>query len=393
MQRQRHLIGICPSLAADFAWAAFWDRSDDKRAVESSAVYASQASTSTALVQLRLLRAAHVVLGVSTVFGVQEAVQRLRREMQRKPAIYADKAFAFSNRLGELLPTVSINGVNAFALPSHPDYYLAPDNNGWPVLLPTSGLEGVGRRVAAAFYTRAASQRLHVWPSANSRQWRVGRLYSRYIQGDGWCTATAIGRRWLLTAAHCFFEPRVPARKATSVVYLAHSDNSIDEGIAVSAAWSLHLQHEQLLAGDVAAYVGSDLALVQLATPLEGAFKPPILAYADSANLSVELLSFPIDTPPGSLWLSQCRARPQREQGGVLGLYALDCANQPGQSGALLRDAISGGAVGVLSVNISGNGVATASVAGVFTPSVLDDIERIRKGMKPRLREWQRLQF
>ena len=391
MQAQRRLIERCPTLAADFAWASFFSGPATQQAVAESANYAALATSVAARDQLRLVRVAHVLLGASQDFSVSAAVRRLRREFHRQPMIYRDKALALSNRLAEFLPRVSIDGRRGLALPAHPGYYLIAGEQGRPELVFSAATPQREQSSGAVFFINAQARRVRVWPQAGVQQWQVGRLYSQYRMGDAWCTATALTRRWLITAAHCLFEPRSPARRAHSVVFYPARDGAPNPEIPAVAAWTLDHKHAQLLAGDLAAYAGSDVALVQLALPITGHFIGAPLAALSANDATVEMVSYPSASSSGGLWLSRCQTSPRSEVGGDLALVGLDCLNQPGQSGAMLREGMK--AVGVLSANVSSEGIAATSIAAVFSQALIDDIALIRQGSKPRSMNWQRLQF
>ena len=175
------------------------------------------------------------------------------------------------------------------------------------------------------------------------------------------------------------------------MVFYPARDGAPNPEIPAVAAWTLDHKHAQLLAGDLAAYAGSDVALVQLALPITGHFIGAPLAALSANDAAVEIVSYPSASSSGGLWLSRCQTSPRSEVGGDLALVGLDCLNQPGQSGAMLREGMK--AVGVLSANVSSEGIAATSIAAVFSQALIDDIALIRQGSKPRSMNWQRLQF
>lgn len=393
MSAQHDRVGDCPILAADFALAWFWGAAGERADAAKAAYYASLAHGPVVGDQLRLLRAALVVAGLSKDISVDEALRRIHRERSRGGSIYADKALAYSNQLRHFMNTVSVDGRPALAMPGG-EVVLA-DRHGWPSRYTGQAEQRPLSQTGPIFYVRSPYQRVRWWPPASAQQGgQIGRLYARYPQSDGWCTATAIAPRWVITAAHCLFAATADEAQARALRFYPASMRGAIGGIAVKRAWALANAHQQLLNGNIAAYAGSDLAALELTRELEGEGGFVSLASSAAAVQPVELLSFPGDRPAGSLWLSQCQALPIAEAGGTMALVELSCRNHAGQSGALIRQPGSGGAaIGVLSANISRDGQQAVSVAGVFSAALLADVGQIVDGGRPELAPWRELRF
>lgn len=394
MATMQNRLGDCPVLAADFALAWFWGAAGAQADASLAAHYAKLARGPQAQDQLRLLRAALVVAGLDDAFSLDEALRRIRREGERGAPIYADKALAYSNQLSRFMTSVSLDGRPGLALPDGGGWVVA-DAYGWPSRYAGSAEPKATPAARALFYTRSPFQRVRWWPSATGRQPQgVGRLYARYPEGDGWCTATAIAPRWLITAAHCLFEATAGDVLAKYLRFYLARPEGPGAGIGVKRAWALENRHQQLLNGNISAYAGSDLALLELTTGLGGEQPFVSLQLPGGGTQAVELLSYPGDRPAGSLWLSQCQTLPMVEGGGAMALVELSCRNRAGQSGALIRQpGIDGGAIGVLSANISRTGEDAVSVAGMFSHALLSDIEQIVSGSRPGLSAWREFRF
>ncbi len=397
MQALRDRLGDCPQLAADFALVYFWGRRDLPADLQQSWQLAQRARDSVAwLDQLRLLRSVYVLAGLSAEYSVEEALRRLRGEFSRESAIYADKVMALLNQLLLWLPLREVaSGAGELALALPQGGLLVADAQGQPRWRDGQGAVPSSRRPQALFYDRGGRQRLRLWrpPLAQPGSWVVGLLHSDYGEaGDAHCTATAVAERWLITAAHCLFAATAESLLARQVRFYPQPLQQPMLFLKPRRAWLLANHHHQLLRGDIDAYSGSDLALLELPEPLPGEVLFADLAVANLASQAVFSLSYPNDTAPRSLWLSLCQAAPlPGHRGAAMVLLGLNCQNSAGQSGALIwSDDLAPRALGLLSANLW-RGERSQSVAAGFSKVLLADIQRIMAGETPRLTEWNSL--
>ncbi len=398
MQALRLLVDQCPQLAADYAQQHFWGGQGLDADIHRSWYFAQQARGSVVWSdQLRLLRSAYVVLGLSDEFSVEAALRRLRREVRRQPAIYAEKAWAVLNQLLLWLPLREAQGQLGLQLPAAlGSKLLVSDKQGLPIVVNGQASQPSQQQPLALFYPRSGSQRLRLWrmPASPGHSWRIGRLRGQYASGNGHCTATALNERWVISAAHCLYSASAQPQLVEHLRFYPRPVEQPDEYVRPTRAWLLNNRHEQLLRGDVDAYTGSDLALLELSQPLRGPFQGAELGVAESLPHAVRLLSYPMDTAAGSLWLSFCEARPLAgSRGVVMAVLALDCDSRRGQSGALLwSDEPEPRALGLLSANVWTQG-SVQSVAAAFDAPMLADIARILRGRPPANSHWQHLEL
>jgi len=152
----------------------------------------------------------------------------------------------------------------------------------------------------------------------------VGRLN---VRGQGFCTATLIGPRTVLTAAHCVVDRRTRAIVAPDRVHFL-AGFRIGAYAAHGRAIEIRLDPRYDRVSDRSE---NDVAVIVLAAPVTGDIRP--FALGDGTDGSMVLVSYGMDRSQIASIETGCRV--VREVGEIL---LTDCSGLPGTSGApLLR--------------------------------------------------------
>ena len=392
LHAQQHLAAGCPQLAAELAMAHFWGGANRPASLVRSAHFAAFADVAPLpRWQLRLLRASFVLAGVQAG-NMDAAIAVFQRELTADSRTRQQQAWSVLNQLAA---TGSLSRLaSRYALHLADGGLLGSDARGSVQRIDSGEYRAVADQPPAVFYPQWGDSRLPL------REWRgprgglrVGQLYSYYHNGhDARCTATALTSRWVITAAHCLYGPEVAAPLADMLRFYPAPAQHPGQSLGIDAVWMLDNRHRQLIAGDIAAYAGSDLALLKLDAAIPGEVVAPQLGAEDASPLLYSY-AYPEDTPGGSLWLSVCGAlaQPSRDQR-LMGFWSLDCRSRPGQSGALLWQAGERPiGVGVLSANLTDSGGVRA-IAARFSAPILADIQRIVRGEAPQAVHWRQVQ-
>lgn len=190
------------------------------------------------------------------------------------------------------------------------------------------------RHILLAFFCLispvAAQTPLHTLSSADeARAWQaVGRL--NLANGASFCSATLVGERLVLTAAHCLFSP------VTNTPY-APEDIEFQPGWRNGGAAAYrharrYVVHPEFdLSSDDWAYrLARDIALIELDTPIRGSGITP-LGWASHlpATNAVSVVSYAMDRQTAPALEEGCEIV-ARESGAML----LSCSAGPGASGA-----------------------------------------------------------
>ncbi len=401
MQQLRDRSRECPQLAADYAQAYFWGGAEWSADFVETQRYAALANVAPSQKwQLRLINAGFVLLGRQHG-DVDAAIAVFQRELATENMLRRQRAWAVLNQLA-VRGDVRQSG-DHYALQLPDGSLLASDKKGNIQRLVSKaygwGYGKVQQPPPAVFYPRSqeASFALRAWQAPAGRL-IIGQLYSYYDgRQSGQCTATALSDRWLITAAHCLYPPEADAPLADVLRFFPKNGNDAAQAFRVEQLWMLQNNHRQLLNGDIAAYAGSDLALLRLDAALPGEVVGPTLGSSRDSSLLYSY-AFAENTPDSSLWLSVCLPE-TKETVSIsnsdkvrMGLLSLDCDSQPGQSGALLwqpGDPLNG--VAILSANLT-QAHEKRAIAASFSAPLLADIQRILRNEKPRAVHWRHVQ-
>ena len=174
----------------------------------------------------------------------------------------------------------------------------------------------------------------------------VGRLDFKGADGRGFCTATLIGARQVLTAAHCLVDERGIPHSPAALTFRPGLRNGESKGTHAVARYALHPDYVPGAAASNAT-VAVDVALIELATPVDHWAVPPLRV--DGAELqgqSVQVVSYAQGREAAPSHEESCSLL--RRRGDVL---MLDCQATFGASGAPVFVATTRGAriVGVIS--------------------------------------------
>lgn len=414
----RHLAPRCRELAADLAQLYFWGAGGEQPELKRAWHFASVSKRDGRLhSRLRVLAAAFSLAGLNRNMSADEALRRFDRELQSDDLLRRDKAYAVLNQLQVFLPRVSLEGRSLFydhrrteaAPPASQGLSLNPsastvllaDENGLPDLrwLGTGGLPPTTKIYSAGderemFYPKGVASDTLRWQRWDRRS-PSGVLYSGFGFANGdykesRCTATAIAPRWLLTAAHCLFasDRDIQSKGQSKLEVLRFAGHGTDRPalVEVESAW-IHRRHrrQDLAANRLAAYSGSDIAVLRVAQGLDTTPIRSLDSLAGRADIQVRSSGFPRDKSNAGVWVNHCRASLVRPgEGELMDLYAMNCPFSVGQSGSLMTareegagtGPAQGSAIGVLSANLS-TATHKSAIFAAFNHDIISDIKRL----------------